>query len=112
MVTPTPAPEGKVRIICPDGHIELVDSALTDDELAARFEADHVWHAPLIDWRYGVCVDGPLEGKRSWTSNQIGCTVRSGPTAGPWFTYELVVVGEGEEPAQLRFVEEIDRQTD
>ena len=48
MVSATEAPSGLVRVILPDASVELVDAQLTDDQLAARFGADEVIHAPRI----------------------------------------------------------------
>lgn len=99
-------PDDLIRLICPDGHIELVDGKMTDDQLAVAYDADEVRHAPPIEWREGVFIDGPLKGQRSWISNQIGCSVQCGPTGGPFFRYELVAVAMGDEVPQLRFAGE------
>ncbi len=48
VVSATEAPSGLVRVILPDASVELVDAQLTDDQLAARFGADEVIHAPRI----------------------------------------------------------------
>lgn len=46
----TSTPDGLVRIIRPDGGVELVGSQLSDAQLAERFEADEVRHVSEIDW--------------------------------------------------------------
>lgn len=48
VVSATEAPDGLVRVILPDGSMELIDAGLSDDQLGARFQVDEVRRAPRI----------------------------------------------------------------
>lgn len=101
-----PTVDGCSRLILPDGEIELIESDLADEDIAARFGIDAVRHAEALDWCRGICLDGPLAGRPVYTLNRVGSKVRislppqsgSGPAE-----YEVTRISSDGNPAELRF---------
>lgn len=93
------------RLILPDGDIELVESDLTDPDIAARFGLDEVRHAEPADWCRGICRDGPVAGKTVYAMNRIGSKVRIPlpPRLGNGSAeYEVTRIGTDGDLAELR----------
>lgn len=55
-----------------------------------------------IEWAAGVCIDGPLEGKKLYCTNRVGCVVtHKAGTIGPTLRYRVVELAHNDHPARL-----------
>ncbi|MFB7126409.1 hypothetical protein [Kitasatospora sp. NPDC056273] len=104
--------DGRHLMILPGDATELVDPSLTPEDLAERYGLDEVVRAPKINFCSAVYLDGPLAGSTTrYAINQIGsridCALSPRP-GGPRGTYKLVKLAEGDRPAELRLVLELD----
>jgi hypothetical protein len=99
---------GKRLLELPDCPLEPVDPDISEADIVARFALDEVVRVPHVELPPlcgGLCVDGPLAGRRlDYQVNRLGAV--GGCSTGGWaHRYQVVKLANDEQPAELRHLE-------
>jgi hypothetical protein len=91
-------------LLLPNGVVVVVDSSESDSQLRVRYGLDRVVHSP--ERARATCVDGPLAGWTLYCGNVVGFRVQVvRDDESDW--YQLESLASQDEPARLRFVEQV-----